>query len=152
MRLNQPRVAPVADADLTAEQRAVLGHRLEGGGVVLTIMRTLVRAPKALERFLEWGGYVLSRRNSLPEREREIVILRVGFLCKSGYEFTQHTRIGLQSGLTMEDIGRIKQGAGAGWNAAEAALIHAADELVGDHFVSDKTWAERKTHFDEKQC
>jgi 4-carboxymuconolactone decarboxylase len=85
MRLNQPRIAPVADADLTDEQRAVLGPQLQGGGVVLNIMRTLVRAPKALERFLEWGGYVLSRRNSLPEREREIVILRVGFLCKSGY-------------------------------------------------------------------
>lgn len=151
MRLSQPRIAPLADADMTAEQKAVLGPQLERGPV-LNIMRTLAHAPKALERFLEWGGYVLSRRNSLPEREREIVILRVGFLCKSGYEFTQHTRIGLQSGLTMDDIGRIKQGAGAGWNAAEAALIRAADELVSDHFVSDATWAELKKHFDDKQC
>jgi alkylhydroperoxidase family enzyme len=151
MRLDQPRIPPLADAELNADQKAVLGPQLERGPV-LNIMRTLVHAPKALERFLEWGNYVLSRRNSLPEREREIVILRVGWLCKSGYEFTQHTRIGLQSGLSMDDIGRIKQGAGAGWDAAEAALIKAADELVGDHHVSDATWAELKAHFDQKQC
>ena len=30
----------------------------------------------ALARFNQWGGYVLSRRNDLPPREREIVILR----------------------------------------------------------------------------
>jgi hypothetical protein len=52
----------------------------------------------------------------------------------------------------MEDIGRIKQGAGAGWGPADAALIRAADDLVGDHFVSEATWAELKRHFDEKQC
>ena len=54
---------------------------------------------------------MLSRRNSLPAREREIVILRVGFLCKSGYEFTQHTRIGLNEGLSEDEIAAIKQGA-----------------------------------------
>jgi alkylhydroperoxidase family enzyme len=95
---------------------------------------------------------VLSRRNSLPPREREILILRVGFLCKSGYEFTQHTRIGLAEGLTEAEIGKIKAGAGAGWSAAEAALIRAADELVGDHFVSDSTWSELTRHFDQKAC
>ena len=79
------------------------------------------------------------------------VILRVGFLCKSGYEFTQHTRIGLEAGLTADEIGRIKAGADAGWSPAEAALVRAADELVNDHFVSDATWAALSQHYDEKQ-
>ena len=35
--------------------------------------------PKALTRFLEWGNYVLSRRNSLPARERELAVLRVAW-------------------------------------------------------------------------
>src|SRR5580658_6514699 len=152
MRLAAPRIAPLQDAELTEEQREALKPMTEGGRAPLNIFRTLARAPKALTRFQQWGAYVLSRRNSLPAREREIVILRVGFLCKSGYEFTQHTRIGLSEGLTAGEINRIKAGADAGWSAADAALIRAADDLVGDHFVSDRTWAELAAHVDEKQC
>jgi alkylhydroperoxidase family enzyme len=151
MRIAAPRIAPLKDDELTEEQREALKPMFATGRPVLNIFRTLARAPKALTRFNDWGSYVLSRRNSLTAREREIVILRVGFLCKSGYEFTQHTRIGLEAGLTPDEIGRIKAGADAGWSPAEAALIRAADELVKDHFVSDATWAALSQHFDEKQ-
>ncbi len=153
MRLSQPRIAPVQDADFTNEQRQALASVTQTGRPILNIYRTFAHAPKALTRFLEWGVYVLSRRNSLPAREREIVILRVGYLCRSGYEFTQHTGIGKREGLTDTEIAAIKAGAGAtNWTPAEASLIRAADELVGDHFVSDKTWADLTRHFDQKQC
>ena len=149
MRLSQPRFAPLTDAELTPEQAEALEPmRL---GPVLNIFRTLARAPKALTRFNAWGGYVLSRRNDLPAREREIVILRTGYLCKSGYEFTQHTRIGLQSGLTAQEINNIKAGADAGWNAADAALIRATDELHNDQFISEAAWIELGKHFTDKQ-
>ena len=150
MRLSKPRIAPLAIADMDAEQKEAIEPMVQNGRI-LNIFATLAHAPKALTRFQQWGAYVLSRRNSLPAREREIVILRVGFLCKSGYEFTQHTRIGLNEGLSADEIARIKQGANAGWSAADAALIRAADELVKDHFISDATWAELSRHFDEKQ-
>ena len=107
MRLTQPRVTPLADGDLDDEQREVLAPF---GGRVLNIFRTLARAPKALKRFNLWGGYILSDRNSLPPRERELLILRTGWLCRSGYEWVQHKRIGLQSGLSQDDIERIKSG------------------------------------------
>jgi len=149
MRLSSPRIAPMSDAEMGPEQKEALKDF--GDGPLLNIFRTLARAPKALTRFNAWGGYVLSRRNDLPAREREIVILRVGYLCKSGYEFTQHTRIGLQCGLSADEIERIKQGASAGWSAADAALIKAADELVADHFITDATWTELGKHFSDKQ-
>ncbi len=150
MRLSKPRIAPMTDAEMGPEQKEALKDF--GPGPILNIFRTLARAPKALSRFNAWGGYVLSRRNDLPAREREIVILRVGYLCRSGYEFTQHTRIGLDSGLTADEIERIKRGADAGWSAADAALIRATDELHHDHFISDATWAELGRHFTEKQA
>ena len=149
MRLKEPRFAPLTDAELTPEQAEALEPMRPGP--VLNIFRTLARAPKALTRFNAWGGYVLSRRNDLPPREREIVILRTGYLCKSGYEFTQHTRIGLQAGLTEDEIGRIKAGADAGWSAADAALIRATDELHNDQFISEATWAELGRCFTDKQ-
>lgn len=150
MRLAKARIAPLSDAELDEEQQEAL--KAFRPGPVLNIFRTLARAPKALTRFNAWGGYVLSRRNALPEREREIVILRTGFLCRSGYEFTQHTRIGLQSGLTADEIEMIKRGADAGWNAADAALIRATDELHADQFITDASWTELGRHFTDKQC
>lgn len=150
MRLSKPRIAPMTDAEMGPEQKEALKDF--GPGPILNIFRTLARAPKALSRFNAWGGYVLSRRNDLPAREREIVILRVGYLCRSGYEFTQHTRIGLDCGLTADEIERIKRGADAGWSPADAVLIKATDELHHDHFISDATWAELSRHFSEKQC
>ena len=149
MRLTKARIAPLTDAELTDDQKVALAPM---GTRVINIFRTLVHAPKALERFQQWGAYVLSRRNDLPAREREIVILRTGFLCKSGYEWTQHVAIAKQSGLSDEEIARIKKGAGAGWSAPDAALIRASDELHGDQFVSDAVWAELGKHFTQKQC
>ncbi|MGZ5989342.1 MAG: carboxymuconolactone decarboxylase family protein [Rhizomicrobium sp.] len=149
MRLTKPRIAPLADTDLTPEQKEALEPMRPR---VLNIFRTLAHAPKALMRFNQWGGYVLSRRNNLPAREREIVILRTGFLCKSGYEWTQHVAIGKREGLTDDEIARIKKGAGAGWTAADAALIRASDELHADQFITDATWTELGRHFDQKQC
>ena len=78
--------------------------------------------------------------------------MRIGYLCKSGYEWTQHHRIGLQSGLTADEIERIKRGPDAGWSAADAVLIKAADELHADQFITEPTWAELKRHYSEKQC
>jgi alkylhydroperoxidase family enzyme len=149
MRLTKPRIAPLTDAEFTPEQKEILEPM---GGRVLNIFRTLVREPKAFKAFLSWGNYVLSRRNALPEREREIVILRIGYLCKSGYEWTQHVAIGKRSGLNDDEIARLKKGADAGWSAADAALIKAADELHNDQFVTDATWSALKSHFSEKQC
>jgi alkylhydroperoxidase family enzyme len=145
MRLTSPRIPP-AD-ELSDDQRAVLE-----GLPPLNIFRTLVHAPKALKGFLEWGNYVLSRRNALPPREREILILRIGYLCRSGYEFTQHTRIALQQGLSADEIKAIKRGPDAGsWSAADEALIRAADELHAGQFISEPTWAALSEHFDQKQ-
>lgn len=146
MRLTAPRIEPLEMEQLDEAQAEVLAPFADpankvGGGRVLNIFRTLAHAPKALAAFLGWGNYILSRRNALPEREREMVILRTGWLCKSGYEFAQHTRIGKACGLTDEEIARIKAGPDApGWTPLESAMLRAADELVADHFVSNATW------------
>ena len=153
MRLDKPRIAPLADDEMDADQRELVAPMQANGGRVINIFRTLVRAPKAAKGFLAWGNYILSRRNDLPGREREIVILRTGLNCRSGYEWTQHVPIGLREGLTVGEIARIKAGAGdPGWSAADSALIRAADELHADQFITDATWAELKAHFSDKQC
>lgn len=154
MRLTKPRIRPLADSELNAEQAEIMKPIADArNGRVLNIFRTLLNAPRATQGFMAWGNYVLSKRNDLPAREREIVILRTGFLCKSGYEWTQHVAIGSRAGLTETEIARIKKGADApGWSAPDAALIRASDELHKDQFIADATWKELGRHFTEKQC
>lgn len=150
MRLKAPRIAPLADADMKADHREALAAQF-GRGNVYNIFRTLARAPDAYRGFMRWGGYILSDKNSLAPREREIVILRAGFNWKSGYEWAQHVRIGKQCGLTDDEIARIKAGPDApGWSAIDAALLRATDELTADAFISDKTWAQLSS-LSEKQ-
>ena len=148
MRLNAPRIEPVDLDRLDADQRAALAPFLTtdggkvGGGRVLNIFRTLAHAPKALTAFLGWGSYILSRRSALSERDRELVILRTGYNCRSGYEWTQHKRIGLGCDLSEAEIERIKAGPDAdGWRDLDRAMLRATDELTGQHFVTDATWA-----------
>lgn len=148
MRLTSPRILPLKDEEFTEDQKKLLEPF---GGRVLNIFRTLVRMPKAFEAFHRWGAYVLSRRNSLPPREREIVILRTGYLCKSGYEWTQHVKIAKREGVSDEEIARIKRGAAAGWGDADAVLLRACDELHTDQFISDATWKALSEHFSEAQ-
>ncbi len=112
MRLTTPRVVPAAAESWTEEQREIVEPML-ARGPVLNIFRTLLNHPAAAKAFLVWGGYILSRKSTLPPREREIVILRTGFLCRSGYEWTQHVPIARRAGLTDDEIARIKLGAGA---------------------------------------
>lgn len=142
MRLFAPRIEPVDQGQLDPAAQAaleLLPERSRG----FNIFRTLARAPDALVAFLGWGSYVLSKRNSLSERNREIAILRVGMNCGSGYEFAQHKVIGLASGVTEAEIEAVKLGPdGAEWSPIERAILATCDELTRDHFVSDQTWAQ----------
>lgn len=151
MRLSEPRIAPVPESDWTEEQRKVL-EPFVARGRLYNIFTTLAHNPQALRAFLEWGTYTLNQ-SSLAAREREIVILRTGFLCKAGYEWAQHVRIGKRAGLSDLEIESIKIGPDAlGWSANDATLLRAAGELHGDHFISDSTWKALSGFLSQEQC
>lgn len=153
MRLSAPRIAPLEDGRFSDEQRAIAETQRGRDGRLLNIFRTLAHAPEALKSFLAWGGYILSDRNSLPPRERELAILRIGYLCRSGYEWTQHHRIGLRCGLSAEDIERIKAGAAAnGWTRAERSLLAACDELHTGQFIEEPTWKALLADYSPRQA
>jgi 4-carboxymuconolactone decarboxylase len=141
-RIDTPRVPPLRDEELDAETLALLGATSGGvrRGPILNIFRTLAHHPKLLKRWLVFGGHVLGK-STLPARERELAILRIGWLCRAEYEWGQHAAIGRATGLTDDEIRRIAEGPGApGWSDFDAAILRAVDELHGDAFLSDASW------------
>jgi alkylhydroperoxidase family enzyme len=133
-----PRIAPVAKQSWTPEQEALL-RPLEQAGRLYNIFATLANHPPLYRDWLTFARYILSR-STLPARDREIVILRIGWLCQAEYEWAQHVRIGRDAGLTDEDFRRIAAGPEAESNAHEQALLRATDELHCDARISDETW------------
>ena len=108
-----PRIEPLADEDFSDAVREVLDPlKAMGGGRTLNIFRTLAHHPDLMRRWLVFGNHVLGK-STLPAREREIAILRIGWLCRSAYEWGQHVLIARGIGMTDAEISRIAAGADA---------------------------------------
>lgn len=134
------RIAPVAPGDIDDELAETLGAAMTVDGRPLNIFAVLGRHPKLLKRFNLLGGLLLNK-GLLPEREREVVILRVGWNAQAVYEFGQHTIIGRRCGLTDDEITALTEDpAEHSWSDGDRDLIALADELAADDCVTDATW------------
>ena len=149
-RPGSPRIAPVPPSDLDAESDELLRAASLPGGPATNIFATLVRHPGLFRRWLPFGGKLLAGK--LPPRERELVILRTGWRCRSEYEWGQHVLIASAVGMTEDELRRVQTGPEApGWDQFDAALLRAADELHDDSCVSDSTWSVLAQRYDERQ-
>jgi alkylhydroperoxidase family enzyme len=146
-----PRIPPLPPAEWDGELREQLEVLSAAWGRPLNIFGTVAHHPVLFRRWMAFGTQVLLR-SALPPRERELVILRVGWRCRAPYEWGQHVVIARDSGVTDEEIARVGAGPDApGWSPVEAALLRAADELHDDKMVSDRTWSLLQAHFDARQ-
>ena len=150
-RPNQrPRVAPRALEELDSETADLLQRNMIGGRV-LNIFTTLAHHPDLMRRWLVFGAHVL-QKSTLAPRERELVILRIGWLCRSEYEWGQHVLIGRDAGLTDNEIRAIADGPEAGsWSELDRLLLRATDELHSDARISDQTWQALEGHLSTEQ-
>jgi alkylhydroperoxidase family enzyme len=142
-----PRIPPVHDEEMSAAQKELLGP-FRRDGRVDNVFRTLAQHPDLMRRWLPFATHVLSK-STLNPREREILILRIGYLCAAEYEWAQHVRLGKHRGLSDAEIAAIM--AGNGISAKEDLLLRAADELRHDARISDATWKSLSAHYNREQ-
>lgn len=149
-RLRTPRIPPLPPAEWDDETQQLLAS-LKREGRIFNIFATLARHPALLRRWLVFGTHILGK-STLPPRERELAILRMGWLCQADYEWGHHVTIGKEAGLTDVEIQRVPQGPdAAGWNEFERALLRAVDELHRDTFISDPTWQSLAARYNTQQ-
>ena len=149
-----PRLEPLATEDWDDRTRQALGTSGAPRGPsegTLNIFGTLARHPDLLRRWLVFGSHVLGK-STLSARHRELLILRVGWLCHAPYEWGQHVVIARREGITDEEIARVAEGPDAsGWERFEAVLMRATDELHADQCISPDTWRDLSAAYDDQQ-
>lgn len=152
VRLSEPRIHPVERSDWTDAQRAYLETR-ERAGRLLNVFKTSanhVDLAKSIDSLV--FGHIITEFSMLSPRHRELLILRIGWLCQSEYEWAAHARIAHSIGFTNEELVRITKGPEAsGWIPFESTLLRAVDELHSDAFITDSTWRSLSEQYNTQQ-
>ena len=146
---------PLRDLAALAGEEAETAKKNRVRGLDLNIFRVLMHHPDLTRRWTVFAGHVLQKQ-TLPPRDRELLILRIGWLNQAEYEWAQHAEIAKRAGITEAEIERVKDGPKAagtagGWRAEEAALLQAADDLFENSVVSDATWAALASRYTTQQ-
>jgi 4-carboxymuconolactone decarboxylase len=145
----QARITPLEPSEWPPDVKQWLARY--GNRPVAAIYRTYARHV-AMDQPRTSVSEHIRQDSTLSTRIRELLIIRIGVLCRSEYEWAAHAPAGRRAGMTDADIHRIVEGpAAAGGDPVENALLRAADELHRDNVVSDSTWRELSAVFDAKQ-
>src|SRR4029077_17507818 len=98
---------PMRDLSTMAAEDRETVNKNAMNGVLFNIFKVLAHHPKLVKRWTPFAGHVLSKQ-TLPFRDRELLILRIGWLNQAEYEFAQHELIAKRGGFTEADIEAIK--------------------------------------------
>jgi alkylhydroperoxidase family enzyme len=136
-----PRL-PLDEAKAAADEAGVPNYMAE-----LAIFQVLLNHPK-LACGLNDLLAIMLWRGTLDPRLRELVIMRIGWLTASDYEWTQHWRVAQGLGVSPDDLLGVRDWrAYAGFGPAERAVLAATDDVVRDGAVGAESWAACEREF-----
>lgn len=146
-----PRIPPLPPEARDPRTEELLAPLRRPDGTELNIFATLAHHPKLLKRWSAFGGTLLYG-GRLDARERELLILRTAHNCDAHYEWHQHVAIAKAAGLTDDEIERVPAGLQSDqWSESDRSLIAAADELHDAARISDATWEQLASRYDEQE-
>jgi len=144
-----PRVPPVPEHQRTAEQQSLAAQFASSG--MPNAVATYLNHASLAEHILPYERYA-SSDSTLPPRHRALLALRTAWLTRSNYLWAHKAAAGRRDGITSDELRRIAQGPdAAGWEAFEATLLRATDELHVDSFISDATWQTLSARYNTNQ-
>lgn len=145
-RPSVPRLDPVPEVAARARERMAASP-----ANAVNVTATLAHNRMVSKAVGQCAGALLTQ-GSVEPRQRELVILRMGWNCQAVYEFGQHTLFGRAAGLTDAEIYSVTRPLGEyPWGDGDRAGLQVADDLYADDCVSDATWAEALGHFTPAQ-
>ena len=150
-----PRIAALEDSEMSGEARAIVDAVRASAGAgpaaeVPDYMRTIAKHPGLFRSQMDTGKLFFN--GLIPPRERELAVLRIGWLAGAPYEWGEHVKIAQRYGVTPEEVERAIAGSAApGWNEHDAAILRGVEELIGDFAMSGEVWDILAKSWDEAQ-
>jgi hypothetical protein len=132
-RPGQPRLQPIPE----------IAEKARGRTRAVNVQATMAHH-RGLARSLGGLFNTILNEGTTPRRQRELVILRMGWDCQAEYEFGQHTIYGREAGgLTDTEIYHVTRPLNCfAWADDDRCLLQMVDDLHANDAVSDETWAE----------
>ena len=138
------RLLPVDEAKAAADEAGVPNYMAE-----LAIFQVLLNHP-SLARALNYLLATMLWHGTLDSRLRELVIMRIGWLTASDYEWTQHWRVAQGLGVSADDLLGVREWRHyKAFGSAERAVLAATDDVVRDGAVSAESWAACEREFSD---
>lgn len=116
----------------------------------LNVTRMMSHSEGAMKAYSRLGTYLL-RKGRLDPVVREAAILRIGQLCKSEYEWHQHSSVALAVGMTEAELGHIEQRNDGALSAQIQTALRVAEEIKVDGGASVQAIDAAKQYFDAEQ-
>lgn len=157
-----PRVTPIPLGEISKEAQRAFAQLAPpdaryqrpdstGRPTAANILGTLAHHPDLTKAYCTFNGHLLMN-TTLTERHREMVILRVGAVRESSYEWAQHVILAQDAGMTETEIGCVSFGPKAPiWNEQDRAVLQAVDELLVDGEFLASTWQRLAAQFTTRQ-
>lgn len=121
------------------------------GGRPLNVHKLMAHNPALLAAWWNLRKHAV-RGGRLEQRHRELIILRVAVHLKCWYEWASHVERGLEAGLTIEEIERVRRMKfDSAWSHADALVLQATDDCFREHRIRDETRRGMQRFFDLPQ-
>ena len=115
----------------------------------LNVFRTLLHQESVAKAVAGTLTTLLFTGNRLDVRVREFVIMRIGWVTGSCYEWTQHWRVARGLDIAEADLLAVRNWQAARcFSAIERAALAATDETLNDGHISRRTWSRLAKHLD----
>lgn len=144
--MTDARVEPLS---LEAARKAAAEVGVPEAFAELNIFRVLLRRPRTAKGLADLLVSMLFQ-GSLPDRLRELVIMRIGWVTGSDYEWTQHWSIAQERfGLAPDDLLAVRDWRDSDrFGPADRAVLAATDETLDTGTLSSETCARCREHLD----
>src|SRR6185312_9067263 len=147
--LTTPRISVLEPAEMTPAARKIFDPT-DSGREIIPLYRTYAHHPRlAAPRQLQ--SFHINSKTTLSMREKEMTLVRITYLNGGDYPWAEHVINARKVGVTDDEIRRLSTPHSTGWNAKEAALVRAIDEIYAADKISDETWKALTPNYSDSQ-
>jgi alkylhydroperoxidase family enzyme len=133
-------------SDLLPEHQDLLARNLN-------LYRVLAHSPRAARSLNTLARYIRDG-SRLDPRLRELAILQVSYMTRSGWGYSHHVRIGREVGLPDDEIRAVADetaGRPTGLDPLAKTVLRAAREMTVDLTITERTFAELQRELDNER-